>query len=73
MEAEGVMATELTARSNRCEAVARAFHETYETLAPHFGYDTREESAVPWADVPEQNKRLMRATVDSLIEQGVIR
>jgi len=43
------------------EALAQKFHETYERLAPEFGYKTREESAKPWAEVPEQNKKLMIA------------
>lgn len=49
------------------EAVAQAFHETYERLAPSFGYETREASAVPWADVPDENKRLMVAVADELL------
>ncbi|HEX3778410.1 MAG TPA: hypothetical protein VHX38_02000 [Pseudonocardiaceae bacterium] len=48
------------------EDVARAFHETYERLAPDFGYKTREASAKPWADVPEQNKTLMRAVAERI-------
>lgn len=43
------------------ESLARLFHETYERLAPSFGYETREASAVPWEDVPEPNKSLMVA------------
>lgn len=42
-------------------AIARMFHETYERLAPSFGYETRRQSAVPWEQVPEQNKALMIA------------
>lgn len=45
------------------EELARRFHETYERLAPSFGYETRPESAVAWEDVPEANRRLMIATV----------
>lgn len=41
--------------------LARRFHETYERLAPKFGYETRESSAVPWEVVPEKNKKLMIA------------
>jgi hypothetical protein len=41
------------------EELARAFHETYERLAPEHGYKTRPESAVPWESVPDQNKKLM--------------
>ena len=55
-----------TARE-RAETVARQFHETYERLAPQFGYKTSEASAVPWEDVPEQNKELMIATVDAML------
>lgn len=54
------------------EQIAKAFHEAYERLAPEFGYKTREESAKPWAMVPEANKALMRAVVDDLLQQGVI-
>lgn len=54
------------------ENVAAAFHETYERLAPDFGYKTREASAVPWAEVPEANRQLMTAVVAELFERGVI-
>ncbi len=43
------------------EQLAQFFHETYEALAPIYSYKTREASAKPWADVPEQNKNLMIA------------
>lgn len=43
------------------EAIARAFHEAYERLAPDFGYKTREASAKPWDEVPENNRALMTA------------
>jgi hypothetical protein len=43
------------------ELLAQKLHESYERLAPNFGYKTRDASAVPWKDVPEQNKRLMIA------------
>lgn len=46
--------------------IARAFHETYERLAPQFGYETREASAKPWDEVPQQNKDLMTAVVTDL-------
>ena len=48
--------------------LARRFHEAYERLAPDFGYDTRPESAVPWADVPEPNRLLMRAVVKDIFD-----
>lgn len=43
------------------EQLAQLFHETYERLAPDFGYKTREASAKPWSEVPDQNKNLMIA------------
>lgn len=48
------------------ESLARTFHESYERLAPSFGYETRKESAVPWADVPERNRALMIAVVQEV-------
>jgi hypothetical protein len=47
--------------------LARQFHETYERLAPSFGYETREASAKPWADVPDQNKQLMIAVCEEIL------
>lgn len=49
------------------EDIARRFHDTYERLAPDFGYRTRRESAVPWDEVPENNRRLMIATVTEVL------
>ena len=49
------------------EKLAELFHVTYERLAPDFGYKTREASAKPWADVPEQNKNLMIAVCKEII------
>lgn len=54
------------------EAVARAFHETYELLAPEHGYKTREASAVPWSKVPEQNKGLMIEVARTLLDRDKI-
>lgn len=50
---------------------ARAFHEAYERLAPSFGYETRKASAVPWDEVPEQNRALMIAVCAEVV--GAIR
>lgn len=49
------------------EHLARRFHETYERLAPEFGYQTRPESAVPWESVPDANKALMVAVAKELL------
>lgn len=51
------------------EALARQFHEMYERLAPEYGYETRPESAVPWEDVPENNRALMQAVVAEVLRQ----
>src|SRR6476620_5707632 len=45
--------------ADAAEILAEKFHETYERLAPDFGYRTREASAKPWTEVPEQNRKLM--------------
>lgn len=52
--------------------IAEAFHDSYERLAPEFGYKTRDASAVPWQDVPEANKKLMMATVKDLLDRGIL-
>ena len=59
-------------RQSDAEYVAQAFHETYEELAPLHGYKTREASAVPWDEVPEQNKALMVNVAHHLLDGGVI-
>lgn len=50
------------------EEVARRMHDAYESLAPAFGYETRPESRVPWAELPLMNRALMIAAVDEAIE-----
>lgn len=52
--------------------IAKAFHETYERLAPKYNYRTRDASAVPWEEVPEENKMLMVGVVGDLLDKGVI-
>jgi hypothetical protein len=49
------------------EQLARLFHETYERLAPDFGYRTRTASAVPWPEVPTNNQLLMVATAAEVL------
>lgn len=49
------------------EALAQMFHEAYERLAPSFGYQTNWQTARPWPDVPEQNRRLMIAVATELL------
>lgn len=43
--------------------IARMFHEAYEALAPEYDYETKVESRKHWSQLPEKNKRLMKATV----------
>ncbi len=52
------------------EFLARKFHETYERLAPQFGYETRKASAVPWEDVPEQSRKLMIAVCTVILDES---
>lgn len=47
--------------------LAQKFHEAYERLAPQFGYETRKESAKPWAEVPENNRQLMTAVCAEIL------
>lgn len=49
------------------DQLAERFHEAYERLAPQFGYRTRDASAVPWSDVPENNKALMTAVAAEIL------
>jgi uncharacterized small protein (DUF1192 family) len=48
------------------EELARQFHEAYERLAPQFSYTTREASAKPWGEVPQNNQLLMIAVTDEI-------
>ena len=55
----------------QAEYLAQLFHEYYEAMAPEFGYETRRASAVPWHDVPENNRRLMIAVCQKLLDNDV--
>lgn len=61
------------AEITEAEMVARQFHQTYELLAPKFGYTTRQESRTPWERVPDHNRNLMIATAQALLDADVIR
>lgn len=60
------------ARMGQAEVIARRFHEVYEDLAKLFDYETREASAKPWDEVPENNRHLMIAVVGELLLDRVI-
>lgn len=51
------------------EELAHMFHDVYEELAPQFDYNTRRESAVPWDEVPQQNKLLMICTCHVILKE----
>lgn len=55
------------------EDLARSFHATYERLAPEFGYTTRQDSAVPWEEVPDPNRKLMIAVAGTMLRNGYTR
>lgn len=63
---------DVTTNIGRDEQIARAFHDTYERLAPSYHYETRPESQTQWALVPADNKKLMIAVVRTLLDEGVI-
>lgn len=50
------------------EQLAQRFHDTYERLAPSFGYETRKESKVEWTNVPENNRQLMIAVATEVLK-----
>ena len=54
------------------EMVAREFHKAYEDLAPHFGYKTRKDSAVPWEKCQKKNRNLMMAVITELLTKEVM-
>ncbi len=66
----GILTKEQNPVSGNTEDIARKFHEAYERLAPSFGYETRKASAVPWEQVPEQNKNLMIAVCSEILSGG---
>ena len=54
------------------ERIARAFHESYELIAPECRYETRRMSRKPWDQVPAPNRELMIRTVENLLAHQVI-
>ena len=49
----------------QAEQLAQYFHESYERLAPEYGYTTRKDSA--WYKVPETNRALMVAVASEVL------
>lgn len=50
------------------ETLARLFHETYEELAPSHGWETQERSRKVWEEVPAENKSLMIAVAERVLD-----
>ena len=53
------------------EPIARLFHDTYEELAPRYGWETQERSRKEWADVPPENKAVVLATTAEVVRRLV--
>lgn len=49
------------------EQLAKLLHETYERLAPSFGYRTRRLTAMPWEQIPENQRLLAIATATEVL------
>ena len=62
-------ALEVLKRLPSPEYLAQMFHESYERLAPVYTYETRRETRVPWAAVPEPNRLLMIAVATEVREE----
>lgn len=62
--------TDMPSQGLKPEELAEKFHTIYEKLAPQFGYKTKEESAKPWGEVPEQNKQLMIAVCKGILNES---
>lgn len=67
------MSSERAEDERTTERIARRFHEEYEALAPAHEWATQEASAVPWDDLPDNQRRLMVNVVANLIVKKVIR
>lgn len=55
-------------REEMVEQACEVMHDAYEAAALAEGWETQARSRVPWPDVPEANKRTMRAAVRALVE-----
>ena len=58
---ERVVAEVLLSADDVAIDLAHDFHFRYEEMAPEFGYVTNPRTAVPWEDLPADNKALMLA------------
>lgn len=53
----------MTDNEKLIEEACEAMHDAYEAAAVREGWETQERSRKPWAEVPDANKRTMRAAV----------
>lgn len=53
----------------KAEKLAKRFHEIYEDLAPKYMYKTRPETRKAWEEVPKNNKDLMIATAERILDE----
>ncbi len=60
---------QIMTKEEKAIELAKLFHETYERLAPDFGYETRKESRKKWYDVPEKNRKLMIAVAGHILAE----
>ena len=51
------------------ETLAMLFHRNYERLAPEHGWETRDETRVPWQALPENMRKLMVAVAEKILEE----
>ncbi len=47
--------------------LAQFLHETYESFAPRFGWETQKKSRKTWDKVPKENRDLMVAVARAVI------
>lgn len=57
---------------DEAELLAARFHCAYEALALKHKYITRPASAVPWEDVPPNNRALMIDVAREILSMGYI-
>ena len=50
------------------ERLARLIHETYERLAPGYGWHSNRPTACAWPDLPPNNQALMVATAAEVLK-----
>lgn len=57
----------LAAREADVDTLCALMHDAYEAEAGNAGWDTNPKSRAPWSEVPEANKRCMRAAVRAVL------